>query len=106
MGPALLQEAQNALDYSESMVASWLARWMVSANPDPVGTGKAIAQHFNDASKHKSHGRRIDRDEAARTGVVVEHLEDDQKLQEAVLIMMLGTRRRRCSLSSAYPSGP
>lgn len=69
-------------------------------------TGKAIAQHFNDASKHKSHGRRIDRDEAARTGVVVEHLEDDQKLQEAVLIMMLGTRRRRCSWSSAYPSGP
>lgn len=85
LGPALLQEAQNALDYSESMVADWLARWMMAAVADPVAAGKKIAHHFNDASKHKSHGRRIDRDEAAKSGVVVEHLQDNQALQEAVL---------------------
>lgn len=85
MGPALLQEAQNALDYSESMVADWLARWMVSTESDPAHTGRSIAHHFNDASRHKSHGRRIDRDEARSIGVTVEDLEDNQELQEAVL---------------------
>lgn len=85
IGPSLLQEAQNALDYGESMVARWLAQYMFSGEPDAVSKGESVARHFNDATTHKSHGRRIDRDEARRVGVVVEDLEDDQNLQEAVL---------------------
>lgn len=85
LGPALLQEADNALAYSESIVAGWLTTGMVSGSADPVATGAAIARYFNDASKHKSHGRRIGRDEARDQGVVVEDLEDHQDLQEAVL---------------------
>jgi hypothetical protein len=85
LGPALLQESQNALDYSETMVAEWLARWMFKDNGDAEALGRAVAHHFNDASTHKSHGRRIDRDEAQAQGVVVENLEADQDLQEKVL---------------------
>ncbi len=85
LGPSLLQEAQNALDYSESMVSRWLARWMVSDAVDPEQVGRAIAHHFNDAKTHKSHGRRIDRDEARKLGLTIEDLEDDQVFQEAVL---------------------
>lgn len=85
LGPALLQEAQNALDYSESMVANWLATGMCAGLDDPVATGAAIAHHFNDASTHKSHGRRIDREEARSQGLLVEDLEDNQSLQEAAL---------------------
>lgn len=85
LGPALLQEAQNALDYSESMVARWLAQWMLKGADDPTAAGQAIAKHFNDASTHKSHGRRIGRDEARTQGVTVEDLEGNQDLQEAVL---------------------
>lgn len=85
LGPSLLQEAQNNLDYSESMVARWVAQWMLSDQPDPAAAGKAVAKHFNDASTHKSHGRRIDRDEARQQNVKVEDLEDNQALQEAVL---------------------
>lgn len=85
LGPALLQEAQNALDYSETMVARWLETGMCSEADDPRTTGEAVAHHFNDASTHKSHGRRIDRDEARAQGVKVEDLEDDQALQEAAL---------------------
>lgn len=84
-GPALLQEAQNALDYSERMVARWLAKGMFKEIPEAAATAQAVARHFNDASEHKSHGRRIDRDEARRQGVVVEDLEDNQALQEQVL---------------------
>lgn len=85
LGPALLVEAQNALDYGENMVAGWLAERMCVNDPSPVDTGKRIARYFNDAGKHKSHGRRIGRDEARQQGVVIEDLETDQLLQDAVL---------------------
>jgi hypothetical protein len=85
VGPALLQESQNALDFSELTVAGWLTRWMKSGDADPAAAGTAIAKHFNDATTHKSHGRRINRKEASDNGVVVEELEADGALQEAVL---------------------
>ncbi|WP_205697485.1 hypothetical protein [Conexibacter sp. SYSU D00693] len=85
LGPSLLQEAQNALAYSEEMVAKWLATGMLKDSDEPEEQGKAIAAHFNDAQTHKSHGRRIDRDEARAQGVVVEDLEASQELQDAVL---------------------
>jgi membrane-bound ClpP family serine protease len=85
IGPALLQEAQNALDYGEQMVARWLEQYMFKGLADAATRAKATAKHFNDASTHKSHGRRIDRDEARKQGVIVEDLEADQRLQEAVL---------------------
>lgn len=84
-GPSLLQEAQNALDYGERMVARWMEAGMFRALQDPRGCAEAAARHFNDASVHKSHGRRIDRDEARNQGVVVEDLESSQDLQDAVL---------------------
>jgi ClpP class serine protease len=85
MGPALLQEAQNALEYSEAMVARWLAARMFAGDPQATDKGRAAAHHFNDASTHKSHGRRIDANEARSHGVAVVDLEADQALQEAVL---------------------
>lgn len=84
IGPALLLEAQNALDYSERMVAEWAAQYMLGGD---TAKAASIAAHFNDASKHLSHGRRIDRDEARREGVIVEDLEASQDLQEAVLTL-------------------
>lgn len=87
LGPSLLQEAQNALDYSEEIVAKWLKSYMFGEATDGEDKGKTVAGYFNAASLHKSHGRRIGRDEARDAGVVVEDLEGDdrQDLQEAVL---------------------
>lgn len=86
LGPALLQDAQNGLDYAQTMVARWLLRGMFKdmKKRDGEKLANAVAAHFNNAT-HKSHGRRIDRDEARAQGVVVEDLEDSQELQEAVL---------------------
>jgi hypothetical protein len=67
------------------MVAGWLAQRMFAGSPNAVQMGKATAAHFNDATVHKSHGRRIARDEARAQNVVVEDLEDDQELQDHVL---------------------
>lgn len=85
MGPALVQDAQNALDYSERTVAKWLLSGMLDGDTDADTKSATIAQHFNNADLHKSHGRRIDRDEARSVGVKVEDLEDSQELQEQVL---------------------
>jgi Serine dehydrogenase proteinase len=84
-GPSLLMEARNALDYGERMVATWLETWLLAGESDRATRAKAIAKYFNDATNHKSHGRRIDRVEAADQGLNILALEDDQSLQEAVL---------------------
>ncbi|VVE30886.1 hypothetical protein PMO31116_03603 [Pandoraea morbifera] len=84
IGPALLHEATNAIDYSKSMVRQWLAARMFSGDSAADDKAKAAADHFGDASNHKDHGRRIDRDEASKF-VSTEALEDNQALQEVVL---------------------
>lgn len=87
IGPALLQEARNAIEYGERMVAEWLEKYMFAGRKDAAALAKAAAKHFNDAGTHKSHGRRIDRDEARAQQIVVEDLEVNQQLQEAVLTL-------------------
>lgn len=87
LGPALLIEAENALTYGEKMVANWLQLRMLAGNGKKKSVAVKIAKHFNDASAHKSHGRRIDRKEAKANGVVVDDLESDQNLQDAVLTL-------------------
>lgn len=85
VGPALLQEARNALAYGETMVAEWLEQRMFAKTDNPSGIARDTAKFFRDASIHKSHGRRIDRDEARSHNVVIDDLESEQKLQEEVL---------------------
>jgi hypothetical protein len=67
------------------MVAGWLATSMFKGKSKAADKGAAVARHFNDATTHKSHGRRIDRQEAHDKGVITEELEANQDLQEAVL---------------------
>ncbi len=85
LGPALLMEANRVLDYTQTMVARWLQAHMFKDKKDtaPLLATK-VARYFR-GSEHKSHGRRIDRDEARSQGVVVDNLETDQALQDAVL---------------------
>lgn len=85
MGPALLQEAKYALAYGEQMVAKWLEAGMFKGKQDAALLAQKTAKHFNDASTHKSHGRRIDRDEARGQSLEIEDLEQTQELQDAVL---------------------
>lgn len=85
LGPALLTEARNALDYGEKMVERWLTRRRFANDPDGVTKAQSAASYFNRSENHKSHGRRIDRDEARTQNLDVEDLEADQELQDIVL---------------------
>lgn len=122
LGPALLQESLNALEYSERMVKLWLERYMLAGSKNAKKRAGKIARHFNDATTHKSHGRRIDRDEARAQGVIVEDLEDSQELQDAALTayhtftifienslttkMIFGSNGRRYVKSHGSPPAP
>ena len=83
-GPALLQEAQNALDYCGTKLTDRLARHMCGDRPDPQATARHISAAFSDDG-HRNHGRRINADEAISHGVSVEMLEDDPVLADDVL---------------------
>ena len=74
----MLIEAEKANDYSEKIVDSWLAR---KGNTNAT----SIAQFFNSPSLHKSHGKRIDRNDCIQQGLKIYELEKDQDLQDAVL---------------------
>jgi hypothetical protein len=85
IGPALIQEAQNALTYGQRMVSNWLTQYMFRGDPNAAAKAAAVAKHFNDSNLHRSHGRRIDRDEAIKQGLTIESLEVDQSFQDSVL---------------------
>lgn len=109
MGPALLVEARNALDYGERMVAGWLERVMFAGDQDAAGKAARIAHHFSDAGTHKSHGRRINLAEAVAQGLSVESLESNQDLQEQVLtayhLMTLTFENSICAKIMASDTG-
>jgi hypothetical protein len=85
LGPSLLQEARYAVGYGQKVVADWLNKYMFRGVENGTSKAQGIAEHFSDASKHLSHGRRIKRDEVAAQGVNVFNLESDDDLQEAAL---------------------
>ena len=85
-GPALLQHARNAISFGQDLVERWLERHMFRDEDDPKAMAQQTAEHFGGGS-HASHGRRIDRTEAASRGIKIVALEENQDLQEAVLTL-------------------
>ncbi len=85
LGPSLLVEAQNAIQYSESTVQGWLEKWMFAKLASPAAAAKNAAKYFNNARVHMAHDTRIDRTMARSQHLEVEDLEERQDLQDAVL---------------------
>lgn len=83
-GPALLQEARKAAKYGESLVAKWLAAYMLTGEQDPEAAARRVAAFFGGAA-HGSHGRRIRMSEVHSQGLNVDELESDPVLQDAAL---------------------
>jgi hypothetical protein len=87
LGPALLQEAENAIAYGEDVVKQRLLTCMFAGNPDAENLSSNAAEYFSQCEKNTSHGRRINRDEVRSQGIIVEDLETDQDLQDAVMTL-------------------
>jgi len=84
-GPALIAQCEQALDLSERLVTSWLTDYMFKDLEDAAKRAERTAKALS-SKEVLSHGRFLHRDELRKkTDLVIEDLEDDQSLQDAVL---------------------
>jgi len=90
-GPALIVQCQLARQLSEDLVGDWLARYMLNGAPSAQQDAKRIAGHLADHSKFQSHSRFIDRAQAKALGLLIDDLEAQQPLQDAVLTVFHAT---------------
>jgi hypothetical protein len=84
-GPSLIIQCQLASQLSESLVSDWLGKYMFQGDRDGAAKGKKIAEALGKHADYKSHSRFISRDKLKSLGFVIDDLEADQALQDAVL---------------------
>jgi hypothetical protein len=83
--PALIGECQNAISWSTTMVAEWLKTGMFAGEDWAEANAGTIVQELSSHEETKTHARHIHRDKLVELGVKVVSLEDDDRLQDAVL---------------------
>jgi hypothetical protein len=83
--PGLLQVCQTTEDLAKRLVCEWLEAYMLRNDADKAAKSQSIATFFADPTIHQSHNLGIHRERAIKEGVVVDALEDDQRLQDAIL---------------------
>lgn len=83
--PAFLNLLVDAIQLSGSLTTQWLKQYMFSNFTEEEATKKAenIVTRLN--SNNKSHAKHFMRSDCEEMGLIVESLEDNQELQEAVL---------------------
>jgi hypothetical protein len=90
-GPGLLQMCETAHALSKELVRDWLKAYMFAGELDPARKAERVARFFGDFKQHKSHSAGIFRDVAKSKGLIVDDLEADQNLQDAVLSLFHAT---------------
>ena len=84
--PAFIGECEKAIDWANEMVEQWLISGMFAGYSDAPKKANKIIKDFGDHALTKSHSRHISMERAKNdAGVEIKALEDDQKLQDAVL---------------------
>jgi Serine dehydrogenase proteinase len=85
LGPSLLDQCDKAEQLAQRLVKTWLAEYMFKGEDDAEQQAAHVPEFFASYTKHQSHALGIDRDAARAEGVVIDDLEDDAELQDAVL---------------------
>lgn len=83
--PTLIGECEKAIKWSIDMTRDWLLRGMLAGKPDAAVKADTILSELVDHSLTLSHARHLSASKCRSIGLEVVMLEDDQKLQEAVL---------------------
>jgi hypothetical protein len=81
-GPALLEQCRMAEDLAKRLVREWLTAYMFHGDAERA---EQTAEFFASYELHQSHSMGIPREMAREQGVVIEDLEEDPDLQDAVL---------------------
>lgn len=87
--PALIINAQHAIDWADSILRTCLSKGMLKDVPEPDHSARIdkIADLLGKQKTSKSHNRHIGPDKARELGIEVVSLEDDQTLQNIVLTL-------------------
>lgn len=83
--PTLVGECQKAIQWSNDMVKAWLVSGMFEDEPSPDQRAEAVLNELGSHALTLSHARHISMEKAVSLGLKVKPLEDDSKLQDAVL---------------------
>lgn len=83
--PTMIGECVKAIQWADQMVQEWLKRGMLANDPDRDNKAAAIVKDLGDHALMKSHSRHLSAEKCKSIGLNVIALEDDQKLQDAVL---------------------
>lgn len=81
--PGFLNLCEQTIQLAQEKVRSWLSQYMFSG--ETQNPSAEIASWLGNFNEHKTHGRPIGFELALAKGLKVTKLEDDPKLQEAVL---------------------
>lgn len=83
--PTLIGECEKAIDWSNQMVKEWLLSGMLTGVDNADGKANVIIEELGNHSLNKSHARHLSADKCNSIGLKITKLEDDPKIQDAVL---------------------
>lgn len=83
---AFYRTAKDAIELSDKLIIDWLGSCMFDSS-DPEDNSKIIniAKQLNEHDDSKNHARHFDIERCKKIGLKIEELENDPKLQDAVL---------------------
>lgn len=97
--PTFVGQCEQAVKMAEDFVRARLLDNMLASREDREDVAERIVKGLSDVDNNKSHERHIHIDRCQELGLVIEQLEDDQELQEAVLTV------HHCFMHSLTVSG-
>lgn len=83
--PTLLSHAQHGIQWAQEIGRKTLAEGMFKDDPDATNKSNTLVEFLLSHDLHKAHGRHLHRNELRQQGLKIIDLEDDDKLQDAVL---------------------
>jgi len=83
--PAFIGECQKAITWSERLVREWLKSGMLKSDSDSENMINRIIKELSDHALTLSHARHLDAETCKSMGLNIIMMEDDDKLQDAIL---------------------
>lgn len=84
-GPDLLVRCTHVSALSRELVERWMTDYMFKGNEDAIARASSIAEWITTHNSFRSHARHLPREELESRGLIIDHLENDPKLQDLVL---------------------
>lgn len=83
--PTFIDQCEQAVDWAQDFVRKHLESNMFDGDLDAKIKADRIVQQLSDFDTNKAHSRHIHIDDCISLGLKIEHLEDNQELQDAIL---------------------